>query len=317
MLERLRIEALGPKGALKVALDDEAFDPAGYLSAGARTIAMEPDGRFTLPAEFASALGVGDGVMLVGKGDKFQLWNPSALASAARFRPRQDGGLRASAGRRRRREGVPHVPVLRQRGGRCAAAARRRPLCRRHLRRRRLFDVRCSMRAACAVIGIDRDPEAIAAAAPLAKHYAPRLRLIEGRFGDMAELLLGARRRRRSTAWRSISASPRCSSTSPSAASPSAPRGPLDMRMEQRRPLGRRSRERGRRSRARRHHLALWRGAAEPPRRPRDRRGRASDKRIETHGRARRDRARAPSARRIAATRSTQRRAPSRRCALR
>ena len=33
MLDRLRAEALGPKGALKVALDDEAFDPAGYLSA--------------------------------------------------------------------------------------------------------------------------------------------------------------------------------------------------------------------------------------------------------------------------------------------
>ena len=77
MLERLRAEALGPKGSLKVALDDEAFDPAGYLSAGARTIAMEPDGRFTLPAEFATTLEAGDGVMLVGKGDKFQLWNPA------------------------------------------------------------------------------------------------------------------------------------------------------------------------------------------------------------------------------------------------
>ena len=32
MLATLRVEALGPKGALKVALDDEAFDPAGYLS---------------------------------------------------------------------------------------------------------------------------------------------------------------------------------------------------------------------------------------------------------------------------------------------
>src|SRR4029450_11969101 len=76
MLDRLRAEALGPKGALKVALDDEAFDPAGYLSAGARTIALEPDGRFTMPAEFASVLDTRDGVMLVGKGDKFQLWNP-------------------------------------------------------------------------------------------------------------------------------------------------------------------------------------------------------------------------------------------------
>jgi MraZ protein len=76
MLDRLRTEALGPKGSLKVALDDEAFDPAGYLSASARTIPLEPDGRFTMPAEFAQALDAEDGVMLVGKGDKFQLWNP-------------------------------------------------------------------------------------------------------------------------------------------------------------------------------------------------------------------------------------------------
>ncbi|MBN9515817.1 MAG: hypothetical protein J0H97_20610 [Alphaproteobacteria bacterium] len=77
MLERLRAEALGPKGSLKVALDDEAFDPAGYLSAGARTIAMEPDGRFSMPAEFVEALDAADGVMLVGKVEKFQLWNPA------------------------------------------------------------------------------------------------------------------------------------------------------------------------------------------------------------------------------------------------
>ena len=77
MLERLRTEALGPKGSLKVALDDEAFDPAGYLSAGARTIAMEPDGRFSMPAEFVEALDPSDGVMLIGKVEKFQLWNPA------------------------------------------------------------------------------------------------------------------------------------------------------------------------------------------------------------------------------------------------
>ena len=76
MLDRLRGEVLGPKGSIKVALDDEAFDPAGYLSASARTIALEPDGRFSLPAEFAEAIGVADGVILAGKGEKFQLWNP-------------------------------------------------------------------------------------------------------------------------------------------------------------------------------------------------------------------------------------------------
>lgn len=44
-------------------------------------------------------------------------------------------------------------------------------------------------RADCQVIAIDRDPDAIAAGRALAARYAPRLRLIEGRFGDMAELL--------------------------------------------------------------------------------------------------------------------------------
>ena len=44
-------------------------------------------------------------------------------------------------------------------------------------------------RAECQVIAIDRDPDAIAAGQALAERYAPRLRLIEGRFGEMAELL--------------------------------------------------------------------------------------------------------------------------------
>ncbi len=44
-------------------------------------------------------------------------------------------------------------------------------------------------RAQCEVIAIDRDPDAIAAGREIARRYAPRLRLIEGRFGDMAELL--------------------------------------------------------------------------------------------------------------------------------
>jgi 16S rRNA (cytosine1402-N4)-methyltransferase len=44
-------------------------------------------------------------------------------------------------------------------------------------------------RADCEVIAIDRDPDAIAAGRSLAERYAPRLRLIEGRFGDMVDLL--------------------------------------------------------------------------------------------------------------------------------
>jgi 16S rRNA (cytosine1402-N4)-methyltransferase len=43
--------------------------------------------------------------------------------------------------------------------------------------------------ADCTVWGVDRDPDAIAAGAPLAQHYKGRLNLVIGRFGDMAALL--------------------------------------------------------------------------------------------------------------------------------
>jgi 16S rRNA (cytosine1402-N4)-methyltransferase len=45
--------------------------------------------------------------------------------------------------------------------------------------------------AQCRVVGIDRDPDAVARGAALAARYAGRLRLVEGRFGEMARLLGG------------------------------------------------------------------------------------------------------------------------------
>jgi 16S rRNA (cytosine1402-N4)-methyltransferase len=43
----------------------------------------------------------------------------------------------------------------------------------------------------CTLFAMDRDPDAIARGAALAERYAPRLRLIEGRFGDMLDHLAG------------------------------------------------------------------------------------------------------------------------------
>jgi 16S rRNA (cytosine1402-N4)-methyltransferase len=43
--------------------------------------------------------------------------------------------------------------------------------------------------ADCRVVGIDRDPRAIADGASLAKSFAGRLTLVEGRFGEMTDLL--------------------------------------------------------------------------------------------------------------------------------
>jgi 16S rRNA (cytosine1402-N4)-methyltransferase len=44
-------------------------------------------------------------------------------------------------------------------------------------------------RADCRVVAIDRDPKAIADAAPMQDHYGHRLQIVEGRFGALAELL--------------------------------------------------------------------------------------------------------------------------------
>ena len=43
--------------------------------------------------------------------------------------------------------------------------------------------------ADCRVVGLDRDPRAIAEGAPLADSFAGRLTLVEGRFGEMVDLL--------------------------------------------------------------------------------------------------------------------------------
>jgi 16S rRNA (cytosine1402-N4)-methyltransferase len=43
--------------------------------------------------------------------------------------------------------------------------------------------------AHCRVFGIDRDPEAVRRGRDLAERYGERLRILEGRFGDMAQLL--------------------------------------------------------------------------------------------------------------------------------
>ena len=43
--------------------------------------------------------------------------------------------------------------------------------------------------AHCTVFAIDRDPDAVKGAAPLLDRYAGRLHIVQGRFGDMFELL--------------------------------------------------------------------------------------------------------------------------------
>jgi len=48
-------------------------------------------------------------------------------------------------------------------------------------------------RAACTLWAIDRDPAAIARGAALAARYPGRLQLVEGRFGDMDDMVVAMR----------------------------------------------------------------------------------------------------------------------------
>ena len=84
-----------PRAALKVALDDEAFDPAGYLSAAPAPFRSSPMAASPCRPNSPQALEADDGVMLVGKGDKFQLWNPKRWQARRDADREQDGSLRA------------------------------------------------------------------------------------------------------------------------------------------------------------------------------------------------------------------------------
>ena len=75
-------------------------------------------------------------------------------------------------------------------------------------------------RADCKIIAIDRDPEAFRLSRALAEAYPGRLVAAHARYSEMEEVA-ASEGFTPSTAWCSISASPRCSSIRPSAASPS------------------------------------------------------------------------------------------------
>ena len=70
------------------------------------------------------------------------------------------------------------------------------------------------------VVGIDRDPQALALAGERLAPFGDRFTGVHAVYDEIADVLGRPRARRRSTACCSTSGSPRCSSTSASAASP-------------------------------------------------------------------------------------------------
>ncbi|MEI9887541.1 MAG: 16S rRNA (cytosine(1402)-N(4))-methyltransferase [Rhizomicrobium sp.] len=121
--------------------------------------------------------------------------------------------------------------------------------------------------ADCRVLGIDRDPDAIARGQDLVQHFAGRLTLVQGEFSHLADIWAA----RAPTASCSTSASRRSSSTSPARGFSFREEAPLDMRMSRSGPTAGRIRQRRRREDAGRRHLPPRRGAQFAPHRQGDR----------------------------------------------
>ena len=184
-----------------------------------------------------------DAVAFIGLGHKFQIWAPDRLGpqlseatgSLRSLRKRlsgqacggqtarstgtmtgSDGGYPAVAGGLAR-----HIPVLCARRARLPQRQGRRHLYRRHFRRRRLHarDARCRR-----LLG-DRHrsrPERDRRGRGSRRDTIRPARTRAGRASPRSTTSRATAATNSSTAWCSISASPRCSSTRPSAAFPSA-----------------------------------------------------------------------------------------------
>ena len=126
--------------------------------------------------------------------------------------------------------------------------------------------------AQCRVFGIDRDPAAVRKGRDLVKRYGERLRILEGRFGDMPQLLAPVNIGRIAGIALDLGVSSTQLDTPERGFSFRAD-GPLDMRMS-----GARTERRGSGRdlvgiRPCRADPRAWRRAVRPPDRPRDQRG--------------------------------------------
>ena len=55
---------------------DEEDDMTASIVAAARRITIDPEGRIALPPELIAEAGIEDAVTFVGRGARFQIWNP-------------------------------------------------------------------------------------------------------------------------------------------------------------------------------------------------------------------------------------------------
>lgn len=62
--------------------DSELDDLSAMLFADARPLAFDVAGRIVIPADMLRHAGIGDSAVFVGRGNSFQIWEPSAFRAA-------------------------------------------------------------------------------------------------------------------------------------------------------------------------------------------------------------------------------------------
>ena len=83
------------------AFSEEHADMTLVLYSGASTVAPDGDGRIVLTNELAAYAGLSETAMFAGAGDRFEIWEPTALAS------RREEALRNIRARRQTLPGIP------------------------------------------------------------------------------------------------------------------------------------------------------------------------------------------------------------------
>ena len=113
LFKHAELEACGEafRARLSASLDDldmfsdEQDDLAAIVLENAQPLSFDPEGRVTLPKELADHAGISDQIAFVGRGARFQIWEPKAYQanrSMAFERARARGAtlkLRADVGR--------------------------------------------------------------------------------------------------------------------------------------------------------------------------------------------------------------------------
>ena len=279
---------------------------------------LDAQGRVLIQPRLRESAQMTGEVDVLGQQNFLEVWNHERFVAKLTRDPFTDDDAQGARGLRNltARTARVHVPVLRRRSA-CrllAAGARRRSssIARSGSAGTR---ARCSQRGASRLIGLDRDPAALAVARDALADWGDRSSWCTPTIASSTRVLDGARASIGSTACWPISACRRCSSMREGRGFSFRRDEPLDMRMD---PTARRDGRRSAGARGRngagRRDLPVRRRAALAAHRARAGRAREHERPLETTGQVA-DIVRRASRAARAGSGSTRRRARFRRCA--